>query len=142
MINSEIDKKLMQRIFGAEYRNEEEQKYEKLGIKFNPFPRSGTSNINSGDSYNAFLVPIDSEVEKELNQFIANSLTSNVPNPEDKFISATVVGDYGSGKTQLLMYARYLLNIIEASPKLQEKPYVIYIDNPGLNLLEFIGSII
>jgi hypothetical protein len=142
MNNSEIDKKLMQRIFGAEYRNEEEQKYEKLGIKFNPFPRSGTSNINSGDSYNAFLVPIDSEIEKELNQFIANSLTSNVPNPEDKFISATVVGDYGSGKTQLLMYARYLLNIIEASPELQEKPYVIYIDNPGLNLLEFIGSII
>jgi Cdc6-like AAA superfamily ATPase len=142
MNNSEIDKKLLQQIFGRESRNEEEQKYEKLGIKFNPFPRSGTSNINSGDSYNAFLTPIDSEVERELNLFIAHALTSNIPNPDDKFISATIVGDYGSGKTQLLMYARYLLNIIEVSPERKEKPYVIYVDNPGLNLLEFIGSII
>jgi hypothetical protein len=142
MSNSEMNKNLLLQIFGNESHNEEEKKYEKLGIKFNPFPRSGTSNINSGDSYNSFLVPIDSETENELNQFIGHSLTANVLEPEDKFISATVVGDYGSGKTQFLMYARYLLNIIESSSERQERPYVIYIDNPGLNLLEFIGSII
>ncbi|KAA6326599.1 hypothetical protein EZS27_024313 [termite gut metagenome] len=142
MNNREIDKNLLSQIFGNESHNEDEKKYEKLGIKFNPFPRSGTSNINSGDSYNAYLVPIDSEAEKELNEFIVHSLTTNVSDPDDKFISATIEGDYGSGKTQFLMYAKYLLNVIEASPDRQEKPYVIYIDNPGLNLLEFIGSII
>ena len=137
-----MDKNLLLQIFGSESHNKEEKKYENLGIKFNPFPRSGTSNINSGDSYNAYLVPIDPGAEKELNHFIVHSLTNNVPDPADKFISATVIGDYGSGKTQFLMYAKYLLNIIEASPDRQERPYVIYIDNPGLNLLEFIGSII
>lgn len=137
-----MDKNLLSQIFGGESHNEEEKKYEKLGIKFNPFPRSGTSNINSGDSYNGYLVPIDSSAERELKQFIGHSLTANVLDPDDKFISATVIGDYGSGKTQFLMYTRYLLNIIESSPNRQEKPYVIYIDNPGLNLLEFIGSII
>ncbi|KAA6319379.1 hypothetical protein EZS27_030719 [termite gut metagenome] len=142
MNNSEKDKNLLFQIFGNESHNEEEKKYEKLGVKFNPFPRSGTSNINSGDFYNAYLVPIDSGAEKELNQFIGHSLTANVLDSDDKFISATVVGDYGSGKTQFLMYARYLLNIIESSSERQERPYVIYIDNPGLNLLEFIGSII
>jgi hypothetical protein len=142
MSNSEMDKNLLLQIFGNESHNEEEKKYEKLGIKFNPFPRSGTSNINSGDSYNAYLVPIDSGAEKELNQFIGNSLTANILNPEDKFISATVIGDYGSGKTQFLMYARYLLNSITITSERPENPYVIYIDNPGVNLLEFIGSII
>jgi Cdc6-like AAA superfamily ATPase len=139
---SEINKKLLFQIFGSKSHNEEEKKYEKLGIKFNPFPRSGTSNINSGDYYNSYLVPIDSDAEKELNLFIAHSLTGNVNNPDDKFISATVEGDYGSGKTQFLMYAKYLLNMIEASSERKERPYVIYIDNPGLSLLEFIGSII
>jgi Cdc6-like AAA superfamily ATPase len=142
MSNSGTDKNLLLQIFGNEPHNEEEKKYGKLGIKFNPFPRSGTSNINSGDSYNSYLVPIDSEAEKELNQFIGHSLTANILEPDDKFISATVIGDYGSGKTQFLMYARYLLNIIESSSERKERPYVIYIDNPGLNLLEFIGSII
>lgn len=142
MSNIKSDKNLLLQIFGNESHNEDENKYEKLGLKFNSFPRSGTSNINSGDSYNSFLVPIDSEAEKELNQFIAHSLTANVLEPEDKFISATIIGDYGSGKTQFLMYARYMLNIIESSSERKEKPYVIYIDNPGLDLLEFIGSII
>lgn len=142
MSNSEMDKNLLLGIFGNESHNEEEKKYEKLGIKFNPFPRSGTSNINSGDSYNSYMIPIDNSAEKELNQFIGHSLTANALDPDDKFISATVIGDYGSGKTQFLMYAKYLLNIIAVSKERQENPYVIYIDNPGLNLLEFIGSII
>jgi Cdc6-like AAA superfamily ATPase len=142
MNNTGINKNLLSQIFGSDSHNEEEKKYEKLGIKFNPFPRSGTSNINSGDAYNSFLVPIDSTAEKELNQFIGNSLTANVLNPEDKFISATVLGDYGSGKTQFLMYARYLLNAIATTQERSENPYVIYVDNPGVNLLEFIGSII
>jgi hypothetical protein len=138
----DIDKNLLSQIFGSNSHNEEEKKYEKLGIKFNPFPRSGTSNINSGDTYNSYLIPIDIEAEKVLNQFIGNSLTANNLIPEDKFISATILGDYGSGKTQFLMYARYLLNTIAVIPERPENPYVIYIDNPGVNLLEFIGSII
>jgi hypothetical protein len=142
MNGNHIDKDIFSRIFGENSHNKEEKKYEKLGIRFNPFPRSGTSNINSGDIYNSYLIPIDPEAEKELNKFIGDSLTANVLNQEDKFLSATVLGNYGSGKTQFLMYARYLLNTIDVSPERPEKPYVIYIDSPGVSLLEFIGSII
>lgn len=142
MTNRDFDKNVLSQIFGDNSHAEEDKKYEKLNLKFNPFPRSGTSNINSGDSYNSYLLPIDIKAEDQLNEFIKHSLTTNKLEPEDKFISATVVGDYGSGKTQFLMYTRYLLNMIAASPDYQERPYVIYIDNPGLNLLEFIGSII
>ena len=116
-------------------------KYALWGIKFNPFPRSGTSNINGSDSVNRALRPLDSEIFNGINQFIANALVPNQVEKDDQFISATIVGDYGSGKTQLLMYAKSKLNEIRDSQTFL-KPYTIYIDNPGGSILEFIGTII
>ena len=116
-------------------------KYALWGIKFNPFPRSGTSNINGSDSVNRALRPLDSEIFNDINQFIANALVPNQVEEDDQFISATIVGDYGSGKTQLLMYAKSKLNEIRDSQTFL-KPYTIYIDNPGGSILEFIGTII
>lgn len=116
-------------------------KYAMWGIKFNPFPRSGTSNINGSDSVNRALRPLDSEIFNGINQFIANALVPNQVEEDDQFISATIVGDYGSGKTQLLMYAKSKLNEIRDSQTFL-KPYTIYIDNPGGSILEFIGTII
>ena len=116
-------------------------KYALWRIKFNPFPRSGTSNINGSDSVNRALRPLDSEIFNGINQFIANALVPNQVEEDDQFISATIVGDYGSGKTQLLMYAKSKLNEIRDSQTFL-KPYTIYIDNPGGSILEFIGTII
>ena len=116
-------------------------KYDQWGIKFNPFPRSGTSNINGGDEVNRVLKPLDSEIFNGINQFIANALVPNQVEEHDQFISATIVGDYGSGKTQLLMYAKSKLNEIRDS-QTYLKPYTIYIDNPGGSILEFIGTLI
>ena len=90
-------------------------KYDLWDIKFNPFPRSGTSNINGGDDVNSKLKPLDSEILNGINQFIANALVPNQVEEHDQFISATIVGDYGSGKTQLLMYAKSKLNEIRDS---------------------------
>ena len=116
-------------------------KYALWGIKFNPFPRSGTSNINGSDSVNRALRPLDDEIFNGINLFIANALVPNQVEEDDQFISATIVGDYGSGKTQLLMYAKSKLNEIRDS-QTYLKPYTIYIDNPGGSILEFIGTII
>lgn len=116
-------------------------KYALWEIEFNPFPRSGTSNINGSDSVNRALRPLDSEIFNGINQFIANALVPNQVEEDDQFISATIVGDYGSGKTQLLMYAKSKLNEIRDSQTFL-KPYTIYIDNPGGSILEFIGTII
>lgn len=116
-------------------------RYSSWGIEFNPFPRSGTSNINSNDETNEKLVPVESEVYDELKRYILNALSPNELDREDRFISATIIGDYGSGKTQLLMYAKACLNKI-ASSHSHIKPFTIYIDNPGGTILEFIGNII
>lgn len=137
--NMNVDPMLLSNILGEKKTGE---KYAKLGIKYNPFPRSGTTNINGNDIYNSFMTPIDPSVLSELSQFISHSLAKNEIDSTDKFISATVLGNYGSGKTQLLMYARFLLNAIATSSDYEETPYVIYIDNPGVSLLEFIGNII
>lgn len=116
-------------------------KYALWGMEFNPFPRSGTSNINGSDTVNSALMPLDETVRREVNRFIVDSLVPNQVDKSDMFISATVVGDYGSGKTQLLMYVRAKLNEIRDSHKFL-KPYTLYIDNPGGSILEFMGSII
>lgn len=115
--------------------------YSSLGIEFNPFPRSGTSNINSSDDVNVKLFPTDDKITTELKQYIIASLSPNKLDESDKFLSATIVGDYGSGKTQLLLYVKSCLNQISSSLS-SIRPYVIYVDNPGVSILEFIGSII
>lgn len=116
-------------------------KYSIWGIEYNPFPRSGTSNINGPDTINAQLVPLSPGVYAELNRFLKNAIVPNEVAPEDKFICATILGDYGTGKTQLLMYAKAKLNQLAESQR-PNKPYTIYIDNPGVSVLEFIGRII
>ena len=118
-----------------------ENRYAQWGIEFNPFPRSGTSNINGSDEVNRMLVPFNCSIEYEVNRFIKDSFAENGIDQKDQFISATIIGDYGSGKTQLLMYVRSVLNQIRDGHKFL-KPYTIYIDNPGGTILEFIGSII
>ncbi len=121
---------------------EMDKKYEKLGLKFNPFPKSGTTNINSSDFINGHLVPIDDSVKANVFDFISHALQENPVDPMDKFLTATVTGDYGSGKTQLLMYVKYLLGLVASNKDFHKNPYVIYIDNPGIKLSELIGSII
>lgn len=119
----------------------QENRYNMWGIEFNPFPRSGTSNINSNDDVNEKLSPVESEIHEKLKRYILDALTPNDMDEEDKFISATIVGDYGSGKTQLLMYVKSFLNKIGSSHS-YIKPFTIYIDNPGGSILEFLGNII
>lgn len=119
-----------------------DEKYKYVGVKFNPFPRSGTANINDNDIHNSYLRPLDQEVKRRILTFAANALTTNSNNPADKFQSCVVLGDYGAGKTQLLMYIKAWLRMVADNPNYVARPYVIYIDNPGVSLLEFIGSII
>ena len=139
--NEELLKQIFNRQ-GQSLQIEQDKKYEKLGLKFNPFPRSGTTNINSSDLYNQNLIPVDDKVKSQVVNFISHALNDNHVNKEDKFISATITGNYGSGKTQLLMFVKYLLGEVAVMHGQQKNPYVIYIDNPGVKLLEFIGSII
>ena len=119
----------------------QENKYAQWGITFNPFPRSGTSNINGSDDVNRLLKPLDTKTLNDITEYIASALTANEVDPKDQFMSATIVGDYGSGKTQMLMYAKSILNEVKDS-ELQYKPYTIYIDNPGGSIQEFIGTVI
>ena len=115
-----------------------ENKYEKLNLKFNPFPISGSTYIHSSDELTSYLVPIDDAVRKEIFDFIINSLKKQ-EHTQDSYQGMTITGDYGSGKTQLLMYLKFLL---ESTPFPSKKPYVIYIDNPGVKISELISAII
>jgi hypothetical protein len=134
--------RLVDRILSAKS-NASNKKYLKLELLFNPFPRSGTANINAGDVYNEKLIPVDESVTNQIVDFIRDALVENPVDPRDRFISATITGDYGSGKTQLLMFAKALLGEVATTPhKAHKNPYVIYVDSPGVKLLEFIGTII
>ena len=113
----------------------------KFKLKYNPFPKSGIAIINDSDKVIEKLEPVDDVVKNNIYEFIQDALSANF-NPtlkDDKYISLVVRGEYGSGKTQTLMYIKYLLKSIKSE---KIKPYVVYIDNPGEKLSQLIGEIV
>jgi hypothetical protein len=122
--------------------HDDELRYVKLSLQFNPFPRSGTANINGSDLFNRRLIPVDEITTDQIVGFVRDALKVNPIDAKDRFISATILGDYGSGKTQLLMYVRSVLGEVSTAHKGHPNPYVIYVDNPGVKLSELVGTII
>lgn len=110
------------------------KRFEKFGLKFNPFPKSGTANTNESSDFTKLLSPIDNNVKQEIENYVIDSLFSE--DEDDHKLIGTITGDYGTGKTQLLLYAKWLIQ------SLPRKAYVIYINNPETKLSELIGSII
>ena len=115
-------------------RENQEDRFKKFKLKSNPFPKSGTANVNESSDLTKFLLPIDEHIQNKIADYVADSLYSGDDN--DHKLICTITGDYGTGKTQLLLYAKWL---IQNEPK---KTYVIYINNPQTKLSELIGSII
>ena len=112
-------------------------KYSMYGFEFNPFSRSGSTNKQAGDIYNEKLSPYNDKNESDLLKYFSDAFSkaNSYAELHDQFISATILGDYGSGKTQLLMYGKSLLNSIYASTKIDHKPFSVYIGNPGGSVL-------
>ena len=115
---------------------------EKFFLNYNPFPKSGIAIIDEPDDIVSSLSPVNDEVVNTIFEYIKDALYNsavNGKNSDNKYISLIVRGEYGSGKTQTLMYIKYLLQNLKLD---NIRPYVIYIDNPGQKLSELIGGII
>lgn len=117
-------------------RDNQDVKFLKFGLKFNPFPKSGTANVNESSDFTKFLVPIDDETHKKIAEYVADSLYSR--DEKDHKLICTITGDYGTGKTQMLLYAKWLIQ----NQSQTRKAYVAYINNPGTKLSELIGQVI
>lgn len=115
-------------------KDHQEDRFKKFGLDFNPFPKSGTANINDSGDLIKSLIPIDEDIHKKIGEYVADSLYS-VEESDHKLI-CTITGDYGTGKTQLLLYTKWLIQ------NQARKAYVAYINNPGTKLSELIGLII
>ncbi|MCB0743676.1 MAG: hypothetical protein KDC67_07220, partial [Ignavibacteriae bacterium] len=118
------------------------ERFSKFGLSFNPFPRAGISDLNSPDHLVKKLLPVDEEVKRGVEEFIVDSLFPQNPNSTDKYLSSVIRGDYGYGKTQTLLYAKFVLESFSDINDINKNPYVVYIDNPGAKLSELIGSIV
>lgn len=119
--------------------NLDNQLFEKFGLKLNPFPKSGIANLSDSDEVVGSLEPVDKDVMTKVIHYMIDALSQSGVNQNDKYISLVIRGDYGTGKTQLLMYMRYLFSHLNTE---NFQPYVVYIDNPGLSVSELIGSIV
>lgn len=112
---------------------------EKFGLKYNPFPRSGIANLADSDEVTLALQPALSSTATEIVDYMKDALSFAGINDEDKYLSLVVLGEYGSGKTQTLMFIKALFGSLKTT---SFKPYVVYIDNPGAKLSELIGEVI
>ena len=117
--------------------------HDRFKLDFNPFPKSGIASINESDSIVEKLIPIDQNVTSKIITYIQDVLFTTLTKGDslnnDKYQSLIVRGEYGSGKTQTLMFIKYLFKNIQNQGV---KPYVIYIDNPGQKLSELIGGVV
>lgn len=111
----------------------------KFGLKLNPFPKSGIANISGSDNIVGALPPVYDETINNIASYMKDALSNSGTNKQDKYISLVIRGEYGSGKTQLLMYMKYLFQQLDTDIF---HPYVIYLDNPGLSISELIGNVV
>ena len=109
---------------------------EKFGLTHNPFPKSGIASVSDKSETVGRLTPVKKETSNTILNYIKDALKKK---EEDNYLSLIVRGDYGTGKTQTLMYIRYLLSNLN---KDGFRPYVVYVDDPGLSLSELFGGII
>ena len=91
----DTDDKLNELIRKKRETKTEPNRYLKLGLEFNPFPRAGISDINSNVIITERLKPLDEDVEQAVLHYISDSLFPNNPNSEDKYLSAVIRGEYG-----------------------------------------------
>lgn len=112
---------------------------EKFGLSYNPFPRSGIAIIGDSDDAMCKLAPVNRETQKVIFEYIKDALTPTGENKELQYLSLIIKGEYGSGKTQTLMFIKAILQTINIG---DIKPYVVYIDNPGQKLSELIGNVV
>lgn len=112
---------------------------DKFGLKYNPFPRAGIANLNDTDETTLALQPALASTAKEIVDYMKDALSHAGLNEGDKYLSLVIQGEYGSGKTQTLMFIKALFDSLKTT---SFKPYVVYIDNPGTKLSELIGDVI
>ena len=112
---------------------------DKFDLSLNPFPKSGIANIIDSEDVTGYLVPAYEETTQKIIKYMQDALSMSGVVRDDKYLSLIIRGDYGTGKTQTLMYIKYLFNKLRSN---KFKPYVIYIDNPGVRLSELIGNIL
>lgn len=139
---TEQENPLKELILNKKITAETSERFSKIGLQFNPFPRAGISDLNSSDFIISKLEPVELDVRQAINEFVVDSLFPTNPHSKDKYISMVIRGEYGNGKTQTLLYAKYLLDYFKKEKEYHKNPYVVYIDNPGAKLIELIGSII
>ena len=112
---------------------------EKFDLSLNPFPKSGIANIIDSEEVTGILVPAYEETTLKIIEYMQDALSMSGVMRDDKYLSLIIRGDYGTGKTQTLMYIKYLFGKLRNN---KFRPYVIYIDNPGVRLSELIGNIL
>ena len=112
---------------------------EKFSLKFNPFQKSGIANISDSDDVVREFAPTSPEVTDKIIKYMQDALSNSGQGSDNKYLSLIIRGDYGMGKTQTLMYIKYLFKQLSND---KFRPYVVYIDNPGVKLSELIGNIL
>ncbi|WP_435356599.1 hypothetical protein [Emticicia sp. SJ17W-69] len=113
-----------------------EDRYAKLGLKFNPFPAAAIAQFTHLD-------PVDSDIFEKIGYFITNTYKKNVNDGNiGDYAGLTIVGSYGSGKTHLMKYIERQINDISINKSVDFSSLTAFIDRPEEKPLNIITKII
>jgi hypothetical protein len=79
--------------------------YSIIGLRFNPFPPAGIPRY-------PFLPPLDPEAKNTIKNFITSTYSNYAKEDFVSYAGLAIVGDYGMGKTHLMMYTKRLIDLL------------------------------
>lgn len=115
---------MMDKIFKFKQEKDVKRYYEKIGLKFNPFPLGGEPSKDQP------YIIISEEVTNEITEFI-DSVTAS-----KKWQGLSLIGNNGTGKTRLLF-------LLESNTNNQLKyANAVYVNDPPASPVDFFSKII
>ena len=77
---------------------------DKFGLEYNPFPKSGIAYIGESEEITSKLSPAYHKTAQEIVTYMQDALVKAGDMKTPDYLSLVIRGEFGSGKTQTLMY--------------------------------------
>ncbi len=100
-----------------------ENRYEKLKLRFNPFPPAAIAQYTHFD-------PVDESIKQQIEYFIKVTYQKGENEEIGEYAGLTIIGEYGYGKTHLMKYIEGIIKTLNGEKEIDFTALTTFIDKP------------
>lgn len=98
-------------------------RYEKLHLRFNPFPPAAIAQFTQFE-------PVDDSIKHQIEYFIKVTYQKGENEQIGEYAGLTIIGEYGFGKTHLMKYIEGIIRSLNDEKEIDFKALTTFIDKP------------